>query len=315
MDEQELAGKRILVTGGSGFIGGALAKSLCEEADVRVLDIDPDSSLPDSVEFVEGDVRDQATVDAAAADVDVILHQAALVSVEESIARPVESHAINTTGTLQVLEAAREHDVRVVVASSAAIYGNPDRVPIAESAPLVPTSPYGVDKLAVDHYVRLYHELYDVDAVALRYFNVYGPGQAGSDYAAVIDVFMGQARAGEPITVEGDGKQTRDFVHVDDVVRANRLAATTSNVGTAYNVGTGESVSVNDLAVAVKNAVGSDAEIVHVEAREGDIRRSRADLSRANAQLGYAPSVALDTGLETVVEHRERSEEESPISR
>lgn len=308
MDEQRLAGKQILVTGGTGFIGGALVDALHEEADVRVLDIDPDPDVPDDVEFVEGDVRDQATVDEVAADADVILHQAALVSVEESVARPVESHAINTTGTLRVLETARRHDARVVVASSAAIYGNPDRVPVTESDSLVPTSPYGIDKLAIDHYVRLYHDLYDVDAVALRYFNVYGPGQVGSDYAAVIDVFMGQARAGEPITIEGDGEQTRDFVHVDDVVRANRLAATKTAVGTAYNVGTGESVSVNDLAAAVKRAVGSESEIVHVNAREGDIRRSRADLTRANARLGYAPSVALDSGLETVVEHRERME-------
>jgi UDP-glucose 4-epimerase len=310
MDDQRLAGKQVLVTGGSGFVGGALVESLHGEADVRVLDVDPDPSLPDGVEFVEGDVRDRETVAAAAAGVDVIFHQAALVSVEASIARPVESHAINTAGTLQVLEAARRNDARAVVASSAAIYGNPESVPVAETDSLEPTSPYGVDKLAVDHYVRLYHELYDLDAVALRYFNVYGPGQAGSDYAAVIDVFMGQARAGEPITVEGDGEQTRDFVHVDDVVRANRLAATTEAVGAGYNVGTGASVSVNELAAAVKRAVGSESEIVHVDAREGDIRESRADISRAAARLGYSPSIELGPGLETVVEHRERTDGE-----
>lgn len=310
MDDQQLAGTQILVTGGSGFIGGALVESLREEADVRVLDRTPSPTVPDDVEFVEGDIRDQETVDAAATGVDVIFHQAALVSVEESVARPLESHAINTTGTLQVLEAARRNDARVVVASSAAIYGTPEQVPVAETDPLVPTSPYGVDKLAVDHYVRLYHELYDLDAVALRYFNVYGPGQAGSDYAAVIDVFMRQARAGEPITVEGDGEQTRDFVHVDDVVRANRLAATTTDVGAGYNVGTGESVTINELAAAVKRAVGSESEIVNVDAREGDIRRSCADLSRANARLGYAPSVDLDSGLETVVDHRDRPSSE-----
>lgn len=310
MDDQQLTGTQILVTGGSGFIGGALVESLREEADVRVLDRTPSPTVPDDVEFIEGDIRDQETVDAAATGVDVIFHQAALVSVEESVDRPLESHAINTTGTLQVLEAARRNDARVVVASSAAIYGTPEEVPVVETEPLVPTSPYGVDKLAVDHYVRLYHELYDLDAVALRYFNVYGPGQAGSDYAAVIDVFMQQARAGEPITVEGDGEQTRDFVHVDDVVRANRLAATTTDVGAGYNVGTGESVTINELAAAVKRAVGSESEIVNVDAREGDIRRSCADISRANARLGYAASVDLDTGLETVVDHRDRPNSE-----
>jgi len=203
-----------------------------------------------------------------------------------------------------VLEAARRHDARVVVASSAAVYGQPDSVPLSETATLAPTSPYGTDKLAADQYVRLYNDLYDLDAVALRYFNVYGPGQAGSDYAAVIDVFVEQARRGEPITVEGDGEQTRDFVHVDDVVRANKLAARTDAVGAAYNVGTGESVSVNRLAEQLKSVVGSDSPIVHAEPRDGDIRHSRADISQAREQLGYEPTVDLAEGLATVVEHR-----------
>lgn len=307
MDARQLSGTRVLVTGGAGFVGGALVESLHEEADVRVLDTDPDPGVPDGVEYVRGDVRDRETVDAAAAGVDVIFHQAALVSVDASVDRPVESHGVNTTGTLEVLEAARRVDARVVVASSAAVYGNPEGVPVAETDPLTPTSPYGVGKLAVDHYARLYHELYDLETVTLRYFNVYGPGQAGSEYAAVVDVFVRRARAGEPIPVEGDGEQTRDFVHVDDVVRANRLAATTDAVGAAYNVGTGESVTIGELAATVERVVGSESEIVHVDARPGDVRRSRAGLARANTRLGYAPSVDLETGLETVVDHRERT--------
>jgi UDP-glucose 4-epimerase len=292
-------GQRVLVTGGSGFIGGALVGSLRDETDLRMLDIDPGPDPPDGVHLIEGDVRDQQTVDEAAAGVDVIFHQAALVSVEESIADPIESNAVNAAGTLRVLEAARRHDARVVVASSAAIYGEPEHVPATETDPLVPTSPYGLDKLAADHYVRLYHELYGLETVALRYFNVYGPGQSG-EYAGVISAFLEQARNGEPITVHGDGEQTRDFVHVDDVVRANRLAAGTDDVGAAYNVGTGESVRIIRLAELVKEIVDSDSPIVHEDARDGDIRHSRADLSRSRDRLAYDPEIGLADGLETL---------------
>jgi len=293
-------GQRVLVTGGAGFIGGALVDSLREEADVRVLDINPQPDPPSDIEVIEGDIRDPDTVERAVEGVDTVFHEAALVSVADSVERPMESHAINATGTLQVLEAARKHDARVVIASSAAIYGAPDSVPVTESQHLDPASPYGLDKLAVDHYTRLYHDLYDVETVALRYFNVYGPGQTGGDYAGVIDVFADQARAGEPITVHGDGEQTRDFVHIDDVVRANRLAATTDNVGTAYNIGTGESVTIRELAEKIRTSVGSDSEIVHTDPREGDVRNSRADISLARERLGYEPSVDLDTGLDTL---------------
>ena len=294
--------QRVLVTGGAGFIGGALVDSLRGDTTVRVLDIDPDPNPPSDVEVIEGDIRDPETVAAAIEGVDTVFHEAALVSVADSVAHPMESHTINATGTLQVLEAARNHDARVVVASSAAVYGDPDAVPVAEPAGLNPTSPYGLDKLTIDHYTRLYHELYGLDTVALRYFNVYGPGQTGGDYAGVIDAFTEQARSGEPITVHGDGEQTRDFVHIDDVVRANRLAATTDNVGGAYNIGTGESVTIKSLAEKIRASVGSDSEIVYTDPREGDIRHSRADISRARERLGYEPTVDLDTGLDTLVD-------------
>lgn len=292
--------QRVLVTGGSGFIGGAIADSYRDEADVRILDIDPDHTAPPDVEVIEGDVRDPETVDAAMAGVDVVFHEAARVSVTASIDDPLESHAINATGTLQVLEAARKHDARVVVASSAAVYGDPDSVPIAETDSLVPTSPYGMSKLAVDHYVRLYNELYGLETVALRYFNVYGPGQPGGDYAGVIDVFFDQARAGDPLTVHGDGQQTRDFVHIDDVVRANRLAAETNHFGTAFNVGTSDSVTIERLAEHVRDTVGADSPIVHTDPREGDIRHSRADTTRATAELGFDATVDLVGGLATL---------------
>lgn len=293
-------GRRVLVTGGSGFIGGAISAALRADNDVRTLDIDPDP--PAGVTAIEGDVRDQRTVDEAVEGVDVVFHQAAIVSVEQSIDDPLESHGVNTTGTLRVLEAARRHDARVVAASSAAVYGDPDRVPLAETAPLEPTSPYGLNKLALDRYLGLYHELYGLETVALRYFNVYGPGQTGGDYAGVIEAFLRAARSGEPLTVHGDGEQTRDFVHVGDVVRANLLAAETDAVGTAYNVGTGDAVTIRGLAERVRRATGSESPVVHDDARDGDIRHSRADLTKAREELGYRPTVDLDDGLETLVD-------------
>ena len=295
-------GKRVLVTGGSGFIGGAIAASLRADNDVRTLDTDPDP--PAGVTAIEGDVRDREAVEEAVANVDVVFHQAAIVSVERSIDDPSETHAVNATGTLRVLEAARRHDARVVAASSAAVYGDPEGVPLAEGARLEPTSPYGLSKLALDHYLRLYHELYGLETVALRYFNVYGPGQTGGDYAGVIEAFLRAARSGEPLTVHGDGEQTRDFVHVDDVVRANLLAAETDAVGASYNVGTGDSVTIRGLAERIRHAVGSDSPIVHGDARDGDVRHSRADITKAREELGYRPSVGLSEGLETLVEDR-----------
>ncbi len=292
--------QRVLVTGGSGFIGGALVDSLRADVDVRVLDVDTCSDAPEGVRVIDGDVRDPDALAEAVEGVDVVFHQAALVSVADSVARPLESHAVNATGTLQVLEAARTHGARVVLASSAAIYGDPDAVPVHETATLDPASPYGLQKLASDHYARLYHDLYGVETVALRYFNVYGPGQTGGDYAGVIDAFFEQARSGDPLTVHGDGEQTRDFVHVDDVVRANRLAAETDAVGMGYNVGTGESVTINRLAKRVRDTVDSDSRIVHTDGRDGDVRHSRADVSRARDRLGYAPTVDLSSGLETL---------------
>ena len=298
-----MEGYDVLVTGGAGFIGGHLARTLAPDNDVTILDRD-DEDPPQGTSLVEGDVRDATLVQDAVAGTDVVFHEAALVSVEESIERPVESHDINVSGTLNVLEAARDAGARVVLASSAAVYGHPESTPIPETHPLEPTSPYGLDKVAADHYARLYHDLYGLETIALRYFNVYGPGQSG-EYAGVIDVFRRQAERGEPITVHGDGSQTRDFVHVDDVVRANLLAATadtdTDAVGRAYNVGTGESVTIRELAELVRDAAGSDSAIEHFDPREGDIDHSRADVDRARRELAYEPTVGLREGLERLL--------------
>jgi UDP-glucose 4-epimerase len=294
----------ILVTGGAGFIGSRLVAALADDNDVRVLDDRSRGSraaVPDAVEFVDGDVRDASTVAEATVDVDVVFHLAANISVDRSVAAPVESHRVNVDGTLNVLEAAREADARVVFASSAAVYGEPASIPVAESDRKTPSSPYGAEKLSADRYVRLYADLYDLETVSLRYFNVYGPGGLATDYSGVIDAFLTRARDGDDLPVHGDGTQTRDFVHVSDVVRANLLAAVTDRVGTAYNVGTGESVTINRLAELIVDVTGSDSEIVHTSPRAGDIDESEASIERAREALGYRPRVSLREGLETLV--------------
>jgi UDP-glucose 4-epimerase len=183
-------------------------------------------------------------------------------------------------------------------------------VPVSEAATLDPTSPYGLQKLAADAYARLYHDLYGLETVPLRYFNVYGPRGIDGDYAGVVGAFLRQARAGGPLTVDGDGEQTRDFVHVDDVVRANLLAATTDGVGRAYNVGTGSSVTIRRLAETVREAVDPSVEIVHRDPRPGDIRHSEADLTRAREGLGYEPTVDLADGLADLVERTAASRDD-----
>ncbi|MFC6838513.1 NAD-dependent epimerase/dehydratase family protein [Halomarina ordinaria] len=304
MEPATLDGRTVLVTGGAGFIGSHLVDALCEGCDVRVLD-DLSTGRRDHVHpeatLFEGDLCDEGVLDAATEDVDVVFHEAANASVARSVAAPRASHRTNATGTLAVLEAARRADARVVAASSTAIYGDPTTVPVTESEPTTPLSPYGVEKLAADHYVRLYADLYGLDTVALRYFNVYGPRQACTDYSSVITTFLEQACSGQPITVEGDGDQRRDFVHVRDVVSANLLAATTDRVGEAYNVGTGDSVSVAELAALVVELTGARSDVVSVDPRPGDITVSRADISKARAELGYEPSVSLREGLTQLV--------------
>ncbi|NIB98534.1 NAD-dependent epimerase/dehydratase family protein [Halobacterium sp. R2-5] len=304
-DAAALAGDTVLVTGGAGFVGSHIADALVDDSDVRVLDnfsSGRHENVPDGATVVEGDVRDADAVDEAMDGVDVVFHEAGLVSVPESVDRPTDSNEANVVATLNVLEAARREDARVVAASSVGIYGDPVDVPVHEGDPKQPTSPYGVDKLALDHYTRLYHDLYGLDTVALRYFNVYGPRQSAGEYSGVISTFLEQAQSGQPLTVDGDGEQTRDFVHVSDVVRANLAAATTDSVGRAYNVGTGDSISIRELADLIRDVTDSSSEVTHAEARPGDIDRSEADVSRARRQLGFEAEVALRDGLRDLVE-------------
>ncbi|MFP8953987.1 NAD-dependent epimerase/dehydratase family protein [Natrialbaceae archaeon A-arb3/5] len=307
MGSPAIRDRTVLVTGGAGFIGSHLVDALSPQNDVRVLDNFSTGSrayLPDEVTVIDGDLGDPIALQRATRGVDVIFHNAAVVSVSQCVDAPRRTNETNLEASLLLFEQARREDARVVVASSAAIYGHPDELPVSETASTEPTSPYGVQKLALDQYARLYEELYDLPTVSLRYFNAYGPRQQGP-YSGVISTFLEQARAGEPITIEGDGEQTRDFVHVSDIVQANIRAATTDAVGRAYNVGTGNRTSIRELAELIREATESDSPIVHRESRPGDIRHSGADVSRANRELGFEADVTLESGIRALASETE----------
>lgn len=293
----------ILVTGGAGFIGSHLVETLVSDNDVVVLDNLSSGRrewVDDRATLIEADIQDDQAVTRAVDDVDLIFHEAANVSVERSVEVPVESHKINVDATLRLLEHARNEDARFVYASSAAIYGTPESVPIDELDLKEPTSPYGLEKHTADEYCRLYHDLYGVETIALRYFNVYGPRQRGGQYSGVIDIFLDQARRGEDITVHGDGKQTRDFVHVDDVVAANCLAATHGAPGEAYNIGTGSSITIKDLAQLVVDTFETTSSVTHIDARDGDIEQSCPSIQKAQGELGFEPTQSLNSELEVL---------------
>ncbi len=303
MDSPPITDRTVLVTGGAGFVGSHLADALADRNDLRILDNFSSGHreyVPDGATVIEGDIRDADALARATRNVDLIFHEAAAVSVEVSVEQPAETSDVNLAATLSLLEHARRADARVVVASSAAVYGHPERVPVAEGASKEPTSPYGVQKLAADHYTRLYHDLYDLPTVALRYFNIYGPRQQGP-YSGVISTFLEQARAGEPLSINGDGEQTRDFIHVSDVVRANLRAARTDHVGEAFNIATGETTTIAELATLIRKETDSDSPIVYTDPRPGDIRQSQAVTQKARQQLGFEPKLPLATGVRQLV--------------
>jgi UDP-glucose 4-epimerase len=301
---------RALVTGGAGFIGSHLAERLLAEGhSVRILDdlsTGKRENVPAGAELVVGDVRNSPLVDEVARGCDVIFHEAAIVSVPASIEDPQRSHDVNIQGSLNVLLAARRQKVRrVVFACSAAVYGEEPTLPKREDMITTPIAPYGIEKMTGEHYVLSWPRLYGVEGVALRYFNVFGPRQdPRSPYSGVISIFVDRAMSGREVTIYGDGEQSRDFVFVDDVVSANILAATVSEAsGRAFNVGRGERTSLNALLGTVAKIVGREISAKHEPARDGDIRHSVADISRAREMLGYAPSVSVEEGLRRLIAH------------
>jgi UDP-glucose 4-epimerase len=304
---------KALVTGGAGFIGSHLAAALGATHEVRILD---DLSTGHrrnleglDVEFIEGSITDPRAVAAAVAGVDCIFHLAAMVSVPLSVQRPRECVDLNVLGLLNVLEAAAAASVRrLVFSSSAAIYGDNPASPLHEDLAPRPRSPYAVTKLDGEYYCDHYHRDGRLETACLRYFNVFGPRQdPASAYAAAVPIFIRQALASAPLTVFGDGGQTRDFVHVRDVVAANRFAAFTPGVTGVFNVGYGGSMTILDLARRILAATGSASPIVHAPVRAGDVRHSRADHSRLRA-AGFVPVSNLERGLaETVAFFRHQA--------
>ena len=296
----------MLVTGGAGFIGSNLVRDLLERGDdVRVLDNFSTGSRSNleglEVEIVEGELRSYERVHNAVRGVEVVYHLGALGSVPRSVQDPLTSSAVNVEGTLNVLLAARDEGVRrVVFSSSTSIYGTARELPTTEATPPDPISPYGVAKLAAERYCVSFSRVYErFETVVLRYFNVYGPRQSPlSQYAAVIPLFIRQIAAGEPVTVHGDGEQSRDFTYVGDVVDATIAAGCAAGAsGRAFNIAGGEPASVNRVAETIGRILGRPVEKRFEPPRPGDIRDSWADLGAARDVLGYEPRVELEEGL------------------
>ena len=303
---------QFLVTGGSGFIGSHLCRKLLGEGHgVRVLDNLSSgkranlSDVAGDIDFHKADLRDEHAVQRAVKGVEYILHHAAVASVQTSVEEPLKEQQINSVGTLNLLEAARQAGVRrVVFAASAAAYGNDPRVPKREDMRPTPESPYAISKLAGEYYCGVYDRLYGLETVCLRYFNVYGPRQdPASPYSGVISIFAKRMLNGLVPLVHGDGLQTRDFVSVYDVVAANMLAHQVESArGQVYNIGSGCRSSLMDLLTALNAVLSSDIQAEFVEARAGDVRDSLADISKAQSELGYRPSMDLQRGLREVIE-------------
>jgi len=316
---------RFLITGGAGFLGSALSNRLAQAGhEVRVID---DLSTGDTarlipeVLFTRGDVTDIPKLWTLLQDIDCVYHLAARVSVPQSILYPREYNAVNVGGTVSVMEAMRDAGVkRVVFTSSGAVYGHQARQPVHEDLPPNPDSPYAVSKLAAEYYVRTIGALWGIETVSLRVFNTYGPGQSiPASHAPVIPRFLKQALGGGSLVIFGDGRQTRDFVYIDDVTDALVAAATAVGVDRlVINVGSGRETSINELAATIGRVIGRSIEPLHMTGESPGVAQLCADLSLAREKLGYRPKVSLEEGLRLTLERdpqfsqRARSRSPSP---
>lgn len=298
---------RVLVTGGAGFIGSHIVEHFQGQAEVRVLD-NLRSGFKDNLagfpcEFIEGSILDRHCVRRAVQGVDYIFHLAAMISVPESMAKPIECNELNTNGTLVVLEeAARAGVKKLVLSSSAAIYGDNPVVPKVETMLAEPKSPYAITKLAGEFYCQMFADEGRLQTACLRYFNVFGPRQnPQSQYAAAVPIFIDRAVKNLSLTIYGDGEQTRDFIFVKDIVAANVFFATQSPVTCVVNVAYGQKITINELATTICRLTGSRSEIQHVAGRAGDVKHSMASVDRLRA-AGFTPQDSLPVGLQATVE-------------
>ena len=308
-----------LVTGGAGFIGSNLVQALLNRGDkVRVLDNfatgkrenlqfpDVPRDLVANLEVSEGNIADLSTCHKATKGIEYVLHQAAIPSVPKSVAFPLESNRANIDGTLNLLVAARDAGVkRLLFASSSSVYGNAPGYPRKETIFPDPLSPYAVQKLTAEHYLRVFYELYGLETVSLRYFNVFGPHQdPDSDYAAVIPLFIKAFLTGTRPTVFGDGEQSRDFTYVDNVVYGNLLAIEAQDApGKVMNLACGGQLTLNQLLALLRKITGADAEAVYTDPRLGDVRHSWADITLSEQTLNYKTQVPLEEGLRRAVDY------------
>ena len=296
--------RRVLVTGGAGFIGSSIVRLVLEETRASVVVLDDLSSGHRSnveglaVSFVEGDVCDPAAVRDAMDGCDTVFHLAASVGNTRSIDNPIRDSEVNVLGTLRVLEAARHAGAgKIVYSSSAGIFGELKTLPIREDHPIDPDTPYGASKLGGEKLCLAYAKLHPIEAVCLRYFNVYGVNQRYDAYGNVIPIFAHRVLQGEPITIFGDGEQTRDFVNVRDVAAANLRAALSAGLSGAFNIGSSTRITINRLAAILIDASGVEASIRHEAPRKGDVRDSLADITAAQTAFGYRPAARLEDGL------------------
>ena len=321
---------RVLVTGGAGFIGSHLVDRLLNERfEVTVIDNLDTGRLKNiahhqdnkNFHFIKGDIRDFTLVKETMKDADAVFHEAALASVTLSVKSPLLTNDINVTGTLNLLKASSDlHIKRFIYASSAAVYGDTPSPQKKEDMTPNPTSPYGVSKLAAENYVKLFHKVYGLETVSLRYFNVYGPRQRfdiQSAYGGAITIFTNRLLKNMPPIIYGDGEQTRDFIYIQDVVEANMLALKSKNAaGEVFNIATGTNVSVNQVAEVLKEIMNrKDLKNVHADPRPTDIRHGYADISKAKRILGFHPKVPLKEGLTKLVDWYAKQNRDSSATR
>ncbi|WP_297069559.1 SDR family oxidoreductase [Thermococcus sp.] len=304
--------KRIVVTGGAGFIGSHIAWELVRDNEVIIIDnlyTGKEENVPPGAKLVRADIRDYGVIAGLISSADYVFHEAAQVSVVESVRDPVSTEEVNVLGTLNILRALLEGHGKLVFASSAAVYGENPNIPLRETERPRPLSPYGVTKATGEEYLRVFHELYGLPVVALRYFNVFGPRQSANQYAGVISIFINRALNSEPLVIYGDGKQTRDFIYVKDVVKANLIAAESRRAnGRVFNVATGKETSILELATRVIEITGANSPIIFDKPRPGDIRHSLADIGGI-MKLGFEPQWSLEEGLKKTVEWYSKLEE------
>ena len=306
---KNLKNKNIIITGGCGFIGSNLAEELSKNNHIKIIDNLVSGKVANisgfkNTNFIRADIKNFSAIQAAFESADIVFHQAANIFVQTSIENPQYDAENNIIGTINVLEACRKHNVeKIVCASSCAVYGDPQKTPIPENHILNPKSPYGASKKALEIYCKLYNELYGIKTVCLRYFNVYGPKQnPSSPYSGVISIFTKNISQNKPVTIYGDGNQTRDFINVKDVVNANILSAISEkSAGNSINVGTGKQISLNNLVGILQKLTGKGVKSLYKPERSGDIKHSFADITKAKKILDFKPKISIEAGLKQLL--------------